>query len=182
MVLLSDCQSRVLTLTLNRPERLNAIDAGMARALLFALDGAQRSHEVKVVVLRGNGRAFCAGRDVTEAPTPEILDLVQRVSCAIVECSKPVVVAVQGWAVGTGVERLLDADAVVAARGARFKLPEAGIGVFVTGGVTATMPAIEQRHHGADAQRSVTLQRVRELPRVAVTAATAYAKPPRSRV
>lgn len=139
--LLTDIREGVLTLALNRPEKRNAIDNGLASALLDALDAACRDESVRVVMLRGNGRAFCAGRDITSAPTDEDLVLVQAVSRAIVELPKPVVAAVQGWAVGAGLEWMLDADLVVAASDARFKLPEASLGVFVTGGLTATLAA-----------------------------------------
>ncbi len=132
----------VLTLRLNRPDRLNAIDEATAQQLLTALNQADQSPDVRVIVLRGNGRAFCAGRDISEPPTPEILTLVQNVSTAIIRCSKPIVCAVHGWVVGAGVEWMLDADIVIAARSARFKLPEASIGVFVTGGICATLPAM----------------------------------------
>lgn len=132
----------VLSLRLNRPELLNAINADTAQQLLAALHQADQAPDVRVIVLRGNGRAFCAGRDISEPATPEILDLVQRVSTAMVRCSKPIVCAVHGWVVGAGVEWMLDADIVIAARSARFKLPEASIGVFVTGGIVATLPAM----------------------------------------
>lgn len=132
----------VLTLRLDRPDRLNAINESTAQQLLSALHQADLSSDVRVIVLRGSGRAFCAGRDISEAPTPEILDLVQRVSAAMVRCSKPIVCAVHGWVVGAGVEWMLDTDIVIATRSARFKLPEAEIGVFVTGGIVATLPAM----------------------------------------
>ena len=140
MTLRSDLADQVLTLRLDRPKRLNAIDEATAQALLDALRRAEESADVRVVVLRGSGRAFSAGRDVSEAPTPAILALVQDVARAIVGLSKPVVAAVHGWVVGAGVEWMLDADVVVAARSARFKLPEIGLGVFVTGGITLTLP------------------------------------------
>lgn len=132
----------VLTLTLNRPQRLNAIDEPTARALLQALRDADADPQVRALLLRGAGRAFCAGRDISEPPTPEILELVQDVSRAMIECSKPIVCAVHGWVVGAGVEWMLDTDLVVAARSARFKLPEASIGVFVTGGITSVLPRV----------------------------------------
>ena len=131
----------VLTLRLDPPARLNAIDEPMAAALLAALRAAETAADVRAVVLRGNGRAFCAGRDVSAPPTPEILQLVQDVSRAIVALSKPVVAAVHGWVVGAGVEWMLDADIAVAARSTRLRLPEIGLGVFVTGGITRTLPA-----------------------------------------
>lgn len=139
--LLSECSDGVLTLTLNRPAKLNAIDNDLARALLAALQSAAGDPSVRVVRLRGNGRAFCAGRDVSAAPTEDDLVLVQGVARAIVALPKPVLVAVHGWVVGAGFEWMMDADLVVAAESARFRLPEASIGVFVTGGLVATLPA-----------------------------------------
>ena len=141
MTLQTDLANGALTVRLDRPARLNAIDEPTAAALLTALRQAEGAAEVRVVVLRGNGRAFCAGRDVGAPPTPEILRLVQDVSRTIVAMTKPVVAAVHGWVVGAGVEWMLDADIVIAARSARFKLPEIGLGVFVTGGITRTLPA-----------------------------------------
>ena len=138
----SELQAGVLTLTLNRPEKRNAINNDLARALLAALQHAEADTAVRCVVLRGNGLAFCAGRDVSEAPTEDDLELTQQVAQAIVRCSKPVVAAVHGWVVGAGLEWMLDADIVVAADTARFKLPEASLGVFVTGGISAILPAI----------------------------------------
>ena len=139
--LLSTVHDGVLTLTLNRPDKLNAIDNDLARALLSALAQAAADAAIRVVVLQGAGRAFCAGRDVSAPPTEDDLVLVQAVAQAIVQQPQPVVAAVQGWTVGAGLEWMLDADIVIAADSARFKLPEASIGVFVTGGLTATLPA-----------------------------------------
>jgi 2-(1,2-epoxy-1,2-dihydrophenyl)acetyl-CoA isomerase len=140
--LLQDVQGKVLRLSLNRPDKLNAIDNALARALVDALAGAEANPDIRVVLLRGNGRAFCAGRDVGRAPTEDDLALTQQVATAIVRCSRPVVAAVHGWVVGAGLEWMLDADVVVAASAARFKLPEASLGVFVTGGISATLPAV----------------------------------------
>jgi len=137
----SALQDGVLTLTLNRPEKRNAINNDLARALLAELRHADASDVVRCVVLRGNGLAFCAGRDVSDAPTNDDLQLTQDVARAIVRCRKPVVAAVHGWTVGAGLEWMLDADIVVAAEGTRFKLPEAALGVFVTGGISALLPA-----------------------------------------
>ena len=134
-------QDGVVTLSLNRPEKLNAIDNELSCDLLSALTTAGGDPAVRVVVINGNGRAFCAGRDISAAPTDEDLVLVQAVSKAIVDLAKPVIAAVHGWTVGAGLEWMLNADLVMAASSARFKLPEAAIGVFVTGGLTATLAA-----------------------------------------
>jgi 2-(1,2-epoxy-1,2-dihydrophenyl)acetyl-CoA isomerase len=131
----------IMTVTLNRPEKLNAIDNELARELLDALAEAARDEQVRVLLLRGAGRAFCAGRDVSAPPTDQDLQLVQAVAVALMALPKPVVAAVHGWTLGAGLEWMLDADLVVAAQSSRFKLPEAALGVFVTGGLTATLPA-----------------------------------------
>jgi 2-(1,2-epoxy-1,2-dihydrophenyl)acetyl-CoA isomerase len=139
--ILSSQRDGILTLTLHRPDKLNAIDNELARALLEAIAAAARDDSVRVLLLRGSGRAFCAGRDTSAAPTEDDLVLVQGVAQALVALPKPVVAAVHGWTVGAGLEWMLDADIVVAAQGSRFKLPEASLGVFVTGGLSATLPA-----------------------------------------
>jgi 2-(1,2-epoxy-1,2-dihydrophenyl)acetyl-CoA isomerase len=138
---LVDRRQGVLVLTLNRPHCLNAIDNAMAGELLAAVQSANRDPDVKVILLRGAGRAFCAGRDVSAPPTEEDLVLVQAVASAFVHAAAPVVTAVHGWVVGAGLEWMLATDIVVAASDARFRLPEASLGVFVTGGITATLPA-----------------------------------------
>ena len=139
--LLVDTRDGIMMVSLNRPDKLNAIDNDLSQALLGAVESAAKDPAVRVLLLRGNGRAFCAGRDVTNAPTEQDLVLVQAVATALVGLSKPVVAAVHGWTVGAGFEWALCADLVLAAANTRFKLPEASIGVFVTGGLTATLPA-----------------------------------------
>ena len=139
--LLLDRDGGVLTLTLNRPDKLNAIHNPLADALLDALRSAATDPAVRAIRLRGHGRAFCAGRDVSAAPTERDLELVQAVARAIVTHRCPVIAAVHGWTVGAGFEWMMNADVVVAANDTRFKLPEASLGVFVTGGLVATLPA-----------------------------------------
>ncbi len=95
-----DGRDGVLTLSLNRPAKLNAIDEPMAQALLDALGTAMADPAVRAIVLRGEGRAFCAGRDVSRAPTERDLELVQ----AVVHGPKPVVAALHGWVVGAGLD------------------------------------------------------------------------------
>ena len=138
---LLEVRDGILTVTLNRPAKLNAIDSELAHQLLDAVNLAASDAQVRVLLLRGAGRAFCAGRDVGAPPTEEDLVLVQSVAAALVGLPKPVVAAVHGWTVGAGLEWMLDADLVIAAESTRFKLPEAALGVFVTGGLTATLPA-----------------------------------------
>ena len=142
MTLISERREGVMTLTLNRPDKLNAINNAMAQNLLDALATAAGDSSLRVVRLRGAGRAFCAGRDVSALPTEQDLALVQAVAQAIVRLPQPVVAEVHGWTLGAGLEWMLDADLVVAGRSARFRLPEASLGVFVTGGLSATLQAM----------------------------------------
>ncbi|MBS0339425.1 MAG: enoyl-CoA hydratase/isomerase family protein [Proteobacteria bacterium] len=130
-----------MTLTLNRPGKLNAIDNPLAQALLDALDAAAADAGVRAVLVRGNGKAFCAGRDVSAAPTERDLELVQAVANSLVRLDKPVLFAVHGWTIGGGLEWMLNADIAIAASTSRFRFPEASLGVFVTGGLSATLPA-----------------------------------------
>lgn len=134
-------QERVLTISLDRPEKRNAIDTDMSSELLAALDAGSHDASVGCIVLRGEGKIFCAGRDITVPPTDAELHLVQAVSQAIVGSPKPVLASVHGWAVGAGFEWMLNADLVVVAEGTRFRLPEATLGVFVTGGLSVTLAA-----------------------------------------
>ena len=138
---LLELRDGILAATLNRPDKLNAIDNGMARELLHVVAMAAGNPEVHVLLLRGAGRAFCAGRDVGAPPTEQDLELVQAVAAALVALPKPVVAAVHGWTLGAGLEWVLDTDLVLAGESSRFKLPEASLGVFVTGGLTATLAA-----------------------------------------
>ena len=138
---LLETRDGIMTATLHRPDKLNAIDNEMARGLLHAIGMAASNAETHVLLVRGSGHAFCAGRDVGAPPTEQDLELVQSVAAALVALPKPVVAAVHGWTLGAGLEWALDADLVLAAESSRFKLPEASLGVFVTGGLTATLPA-----------------------------------------
>ena len=139
--ILVEVRDNIMRVSFNRPEKLNAIDSDLASRLLEAVLLAGSDERVRVLMLQGKGRAFCAGRDIGAAPTEEDLELVQSVAAALVELPKPVVAAVHGWTIGAGLEWMLNADVVVAAKSTRFKVPEAGLGVFVTGGLTATLPS-----------------------------------------
>jgi 2-(1,2-epoxy-1,2-dihydrophenyl)acetyl-CoA isomerase len=130
----------VLTLRLARPAQLNALTLALTRELIAALHAAAQDETVRVILLAGEGRAFCAGKDKDDPATGEFVDALQELARVLMQCPKPVVAAVQGWAVGAGVEMLLTCDIVLAARSARFMLPEIKIGLFGTGGVLALLP------------------------------------------
>jgi enoyl-CoA hydratase/carnithine racemase len=158
-VLMEEAGEGVRVITLNRPQRLNAIVPELLEELIAALQAADGDPTVRAIVLTGAGRAFCAGDDLKEfgaqstdaATTRAYIARIQDVTRAIVLGDTPVIGAIRGWAVGGGLEWVVNCDFAIAAEGTRFFFPEIGLGVFVTGGVTALLP------------RLVGLQRAREL-------------------
>jgi enoyl-CoA hydratase/carnithine racemase len=149
----------VRVVTLNRPHRLNAIVPELLDELIAALEAADRDPATRAIVLTGAGRAFCSGDDLKEfgaqaadeASTRAYVERIQDVTRAVVLGATPVVGAIHGWAVGGGLEWVINCDFAVAAKGTRFFFPEISWGVFVTGGVSELLP------------RLVGLQRAREL-------------------
>lgn len=140
----------VATIALNRPERLNAINAALLRDLKAALDAANADEKVRAILLTGHGRAFCAGDDLKEfdeqaaerSATRAYVESIQNITRALVLNEKVVVGAVRGWAVGGGLEWTINCDFAVVAEDARFFFPETSLGVFVTGAVTALLPGM----------------------------------------
>ena len=134
--------------TLNRPERLNAINGDLLADFAAALDEGLADEEAAVVVLRGAGRAFCAGDDLkefdrqsaSEAATRAHIAAIQNITRIMMGSDKPIVGAVHGYAVGGGFEWLLNCDLVVAADDLVAFFPEMDWGQFVTGGVTYLLP------------------------------------------
>ncbi|MFC4352242.1 enoyl-CoA hydratase/isomerase family protein [Fodinicurvata halophila] len=126
----------LLCLTLNREERLNALDTDMRTAIAEALNAASEDDEVRAVVLTGKGaRAFCAGQDLHESQqlSPEAgdawMDTWQRFFAAVSQCRKPIVAAVNGTAAGAGLQLALMADLRVAVPTARFLMAEINVGL-----------------------------------------------------
>jgi E-phenylitaconyl-CoA hydratase len=130
----------VAWLTLDRPERRNAIDRATRRALVDAAEAAEADPAIRVVVLTGAGDAFCAGTDLKEAPPEEsshpIADPLPRLAGAIEHLSKPVIAAVNGPAAGGGFELALAADLRIASATATFSLPEVRVGSLPGSGGT----------------------------------------------
>jgi enoyl-CoA hydratase len=135
-------------LTLNRPDRLNAVSAGLYGGVLRGIRAAEADDEVRVVVITGAGRAFCAGADLkahAEAdPTMKerrrYARLAARANRALQRCAKPVIAAVNGHAIGGGLEMALSCDFIIVASEAKLRLPELALGTFVGGGVLQTLP------------------------------------------
>jgi enoyl-CoA hydratase/carnithine racemase len=141
-------QGAVSVVTLNRPERLNAISGELLEDLHFALDQVNRDASTHAIVIAGEGRAFCAGDDLKEfdkqsesdASIRQHIERIQRITRDLMFNDKPVIGAIHGFAVGGGFEWLLNCDLVVAADDLVCFFPEMEWGQFVTGGVTYLLP------------------------------------------
>ncbi|MET4577236.1 enoyl-CoA hydratase/isomerase family protein [Ottowia thiooxydans] len=138
----SQRQDGVWKIQLHRPQSLNALTPEMAQALLAGIQQGLADPEVKLLVIQGEGRAFCAGKDREAPGTAAFVATLQAVADALVNSEKPSIAAVHGWAVGAGLELALNCDLVIASDQARFKLPEAQLGLPGTGGVHALLPRL----------------------------------------
>jgi len=146
-VVLSERVDRVRTITLNRPERLNAMNAALVAATARAFEAANDDPRTRAIVFTGAGRAFCAGADLHEHRRPAgeaeaqaEIQAIQRVTRAMLFGDKVVVGAIRGWAVGGGFEWAIDCDLPVWGDTARAFFPEVRWGLFVTGAVTSLLP------------------------------------------
>ena len=132
----------VRRLTLNRPEQLNALSRELVVDLIAQLRRVNADTEVRVVVLRGNGRAFCAGADLTEHfNAADAMDVGRTPLWDLLETLRvPVVAAVQGWAITGGFLLAYCSDIVVASDDALFRDSHAALGLMPTGGESQRMP------------------------------------------
>lgn len=148
----------VRTIALNRPGSLNAMNRALIDDVKRAFDDANACPHTKIIIFTGEGRAFCAGDDrrehvhpETEAEARDLVDAIQAATRAITFGKKPVVGAINGWAVGGGFEWAINCDFSIWGESARAFFPEMSLGVFVTGAVTSLLPAL------------VGLQKAREM-------------------
>lgn len=130
----------VALLRLNRPLALNALNLELRRALAQAFTRLDSDTAIRVILLAGSERAFCAGADLTEYRDADTLEIMGRrmdlLWDAIGKCSKPVIAAVRGWALGGGCELAMHADILIAESGTRFGQPEVTVGLMPGGGAT----------------------------------------------
>lgn len=136
--LLIEDVGHVRVLRMNRPEKRNALNNALTRGLVDALAAAEVDDAVHVVVLTGNGSAFCAGADITEFKdlTPDQMgrveeraELTMQLHLSVSRMSKPVIAAVNGFAMGGGAGLAIACDLALAARSARFGYPEVKHGI-----------------------------------------------------
>jgi enoyl-CoA hydratase len=138
--LLINRHDRVLQLTLNRPQARNALNNALLTQIADALDAAQQDSGVGAVVITGTERVFAAGADLQEMAQKDLAatlnDIRPRIWARIDAFSKPLIAAVNGYALGAGCELALLCDVVVAGDNAAFGLPEITLGIMPGAGGT----------------------------------------------
>lgn len=142
-----ELRGAIALLTLDRPERLNAVNLPLYESLRQTVEEMDEDATIRALVLTGAGRAFCVGADLkahgSEEPTlaqrRAYVGAAQRANRALQLCGKPVVAAVTGHAVGAGLELALSSDYVVVAEEAKLRFPELALGTFVGGGTVYTL-------------------------------------------
>ncbi|HVX17270.1 MAG TPA: enoyl-CoA hydratase-related protein [Acidimicrobiales bacterium] len=143
-----DDQDRVRLVTLDRPDALNAMNGELYRATGDALNDAARDPGTSVVVITGNGRAFCAGQDIAELGQIAGDDGAAAgsgfpyLAAALTSFPKPLIAAVNGIAVGIGFTMLPHCDLVYVAESARFRTPFAALGVSPEAASSALFPMV----------------------------------------
>lgn len=139
---LVDRRGRVLVMTINRPQARNALDGATARALAEALDELDESGDVGAGVLTGAGGAFSAGMDLKAFLTGDLPAVGDRGFGGLTQRPprKPLIAAVEGWALAGGFEMVLACDLVVAAEGAKFGVPEVKRSLVAGGGAALRLP------------------------------------------
>ncbi|HKG39550.1 MAG TPA: crotonase/enoyl-CoA hydratase family protein [Conexibacter sp.] len=186
---LTELRDGVLLVTLNRPEQRNAVNGEVAEGVAAALDRLDLDPELRVGVLTGAGKGFCAGMDLKAFVAGERVAVDGRGFAGIVQraSEKPLIAAVEGFAVAGGFEIALACDLIVAARGARLGIPEVKRGLVAAGGALLRLPqrmpyhlAMELALTGEfiDAERAAALGLVNRVvdPGSAVSAAMELAR------
>jgi len=158
-ILVVERLGEVERVTLNRPARLNALNQPMSNALLAYFEGLRRKTETRVVILRGAGRAFCAGADLKAAGTPEALQdgpngdwSLRDMQKAMRACPQPIIALVRGAAAGGGLMIALASDVIVVSESAAFHP------AFIAIGLSGAELGVSWR-----LQRTIGVSRAREM-------------------
>lgn len=145
-LVLTERVGSVVILTLNRPEKRNAIDLAMVHALHGLLAELARDADLACLILTGAGKAFAAGADIGELRERNRFDALaginSRLFQAVEQFPTPVIAAIQGWALGGGCELALACDLRIAGESARFGQPEVTLGILPGAGATQRLPRL----------------------------------------
>ena len=139
---LVELEDGIMTITINRPEAKNAINKATADAISAALDQLDESDDAKVAILTGAGGGFCSGMDLKAFLTGELPVVEGRGFAGVTEATikKPLIAAVEGFALAGGFEIMVSCDLVVAAKDAKIGIPEVKRGLVAAGGGLLKMP------------------------------------------
>jgi enoyl-CoA hydratase len=140
--LITERRDRVLLITLNRPDARNAVNLAMAEAMAEALDELDATDELSVGVIAGAGKGFSSGMDLKAFATGERPWAGERGFAGIVQkpAEKPLIAAIEGFAVAGGMEIALACDLIVAAKNAKLGVPEVRRGLVAAGGALRQLP------------------------------------------
>ena len=136
---LTERRDRVLLITLNRPDAMNAINGALSTGLVEAVAELDGDPSLTAGVLTGNGRGFCAGMDLKAFARGE--DIGPMMQFIREGSEKPLIGAIEGFALAGGLELALACDLLVAAEGVKLGIPEAGVGLFAAGGGLLRLPS-----------------------------------------
>lgn len=144
---------RIATITLNRPTQFNALSSEMLAALQNELDAVARDRGIRVVIIAGNGRAFCAGHDLREmqrhpdkAWQRALFDRCSRVMLTIANMPQPVIARVHGVATAAGCQLVAACDLAVAGQSARFATSGVNLGLFCSTPAVALTRTLAPKH------------------------------------
>ncbi len=144
---LTEPRERVLIITINRPEQRNAVNGAVAEGIAHALDALDGDDELALGVITGAGKGFCAGMDLKAFVTGERPWFGDRGFAGITQraAAKPLIAAIEGFAVAGGLEVALACDLIVAARGAKLGVPEVKRSLVAAGGGLLRLPRLLPR-------------------------------------
>ena len=151
--ILTMLESQVLSISFNRPEKMNALTRSMYGQLAKELDSADQEFGIRAVVLTSEGNHFTGGNDISdflEHPPTSDDSTVAAFLSAIHNFSKPLIAAVKGNAVGVGTTMLLHSDIVVASDDAKFSVPFASLGLVPEAGSSFLLPRMVGYHRAAE--------------------------------
>ena len=140
--ILTEIRDRMMIITLNRPEAMNSVNLALAEQMAAALEQLDADPNLSVGILTGNGRGFSAGMDLKAFVAGDMPNLPQRGFAGIAEMAadKPLIAAVEGFALAGGLEIALSCDLLVASKGAKLGIPETGVGLFAGAGALSRLP------------------------------------------
>ena len=136
---LTEKHDRILLITLNRPDAMNAINGALSAGLIAAIEELDSDPGLTAGVLTGAGRGFCAGMDLKAFAKGE--DIGPFMTFVRDGSAKPIIGAIEGFALAGGLELALSCDLLVAAKGVKLGIPEAGVGLFAAAGGLARLPS-----------------------------------------